>query len=75
VRRYTRSARTAALVAAFAASLMSGATAALAKPAQQTDASPKKSATAPLRPPGGFCGYWGPLYSYVFPDGTVLRCS
>jgi hypothetical protein len=25
-------------------------------------------------PVSGFCAYWGPNYSYVFPDGTVLRC-
>jgi hypothetical protein len=25
--------------------------------------------------PGGFCGYWGPNYSYRLPDGTIIRCG
>jgi hypothetical protein len=76
MRRYTRFARMVAVVAGLAAILMSSATVALAKPAHRQHATKPKptTATAPLRPPS-FCGYWGPLYSYVFPDGTVLRCS
>ena len=74
MRRYTRSARIVAVVAGLAAILMSTATVARAKPANPKDTTTSKSATAPLRPPS-FCGYWGPLYSYVFPDGTVFRCS
>jgi hypothetical protein len=31
------------------------------------------SASSPI--PGGFCGYWGPNYSYRLPDGTTIRCG
>ena len=41
--------------------------------------SPTPAPTVTPAPPppvaGGFCGYWGPNYSYTLPDGRVIRCG
>jgi hypothetical protein len=26
-------------------------------------------------PGGGFCYFWGPNYSYVLPDGSIISCG
>jgi hypothetical protein len=79
VRRFTRYARIVLVVAGVAGMLLSSATVAIAKPDKQTDATttPLATTTTPFAPlgPDGFCAYWGPLYAFVFPDGTVVRCG
>ena len=73
----TRSrATTAAVVAAMTAAMaigFSGSAPAKKRPRVPAPAPTVVPASSPI--PGGFCGYWGPNYSYTFPDGTVLRCS
>lgn len=71
MRTRSRTAR-AAIVAAVTGALVMG----LSGPAPAKKR-PRPPAPAPtvVPIPGGFCGYWGPNYSYTFPDGTVIRCS
>jgi len=74
-----RSTTSGPVVAAVTVAMVMGlAGAAPAKNGKRRPSPAPAPTVTPAPPPpvaGGFCGYWGPNYSYTLPDGTVIRCG
>ena len=78
MRERSRVVRSAPALAAISIAMVLGfsSTAPAKKGPRGKTPAPAPTVVPPSSPiPGGFCAYWGPNYSYTFPDGTVLRCG